>query len=80
MKKNRGLMIAIAAGVTVAGLVAFLAFTETGKDVTKKWKVKGRKLAGKAEDIIKDAKKKFEDLKEEFVDEYKADVVREAYE
>lgn len=80
MKTNKGLFIAIAAGVVVAGMVAFLAFTDTGKNTTKKWRVKGKKLAGRAEDIVKDAKKKFDDLKQEFSSEFKEDIVSQSYE
>lgn len=77
---NKGLIIALAAGAAVAGLVAFLTFTETGKKTTKKWKVKGKKVKDKAEAIITDAKKKFDDLREEFVSEYKNnDFVNEQY-
>lgn len=80
MKKNKGLIIAIAAGAAVAGLVAFLSFTETGKKATKKWRVKGRKVTDKAEAILSDAKKKFDDLREEFISEYKSnDIVNEQY-
>jgi len=74
------LIVALAAGAAVAGLVAFLAFTETGKKTTKKWKVKGKKVKDKAESIITDARKKFDDLREEFVSEYKNnDLVNEQY-
>ena len=80
MKRNKGLIIALAAGAAVAGLVAFLAFTETGKKSTKKWRVKGKKVKDKAESIINDAKKKFDDLREEFIGEYKTnDIVNEQY-
>jgi gas vesicle protein len=80
MKRNKGLIVALAAGAAVAGLVAFLAFTETGKKTTKKWKVKGKKVKDKAESIITDARKKFDDLREEFVSEYKNnDLVNEQY-
>lgn len=80
MKRNKGLIIALAAGAAVAGLVAFLAFTETGKKTTKKWSVKGRKVKDKAEAIISDAKKKFDDLREELVNEYKSnDFVSEQF-
>ena len=81
MKTNKGLYIALAAGVAaVAGLVAFLAFTDTGKQATKKWSVKGKKLAGRAEDIVKDARKKFDDLKQEFSGEFKEDIMSQSYE
>lgn len=74
------MIVALAAGAAVAGLVAFLAFTETGKKTTKKWKVKGKKVKDKAESIITDARKKFDDLREEFVSEYKNnDLVNEQY-
>lgn len=79
MKRNKGLIIALAAGAAVAGLVAFLTFTETGKKATKKFKVKGRKVKGKAEAIINDAKKKFDDLREEFISEYKSDDIVNEY-
>lgn len=80
MKTNKALIIAAAAGLAVAGLVAFLTFTESGKKATKKWTIKGKKMAGRADDIIKDAKKKFRDLKEEFAGEFKDDIVTQSYE
>lgn len=74
------MIIALAAGTAVAGLVAFLAFTESGKKTTKKWRVKGKKVKEKAETIINDARKKFDDLREEFISEYNSnDIVNEQY-
>jgi len=63
MKTNKGLIIGLAAaGVAIAGAVIFLTTTKTGKKTMKKWGVNGKKLA---EDIIGNAKKKFENLKEQ---------------
>ena len=71
MKKNKGLLIAIAAGVVVAGLVGFLATTEKGKKTTGRLKNKGKKIVGQVEEIINDAKEKFASLKEEVFSEWK---------
>jgi gas vesicle protein len=68
MKKNKGLIIGLAAaGVAIAGAVIFFAATKTGRDTMKKWGPMGKKLADGAEDLVKTAKKKFENLKEELV-------------
>ena len=68
MKKNKGLIIGLAAaGVAIAGTVIFFAATKTGRDTMKKWGPMGKKLADGAEDLVKTAKKKFENLKEELV-------------
>lgn len=67
MKKNKGLIIGLAvAGAAIAGTIIFLTTTETGKKSMKKWGVKGKKIAQQAGDFIKEAGKKFENLKEEF--------------
>lgn len=71
MKMNKSLVIALAAGVAVTGLVAFLLTTEKGKGVTKNWKNKGEKFAGSIEDILDSAKKKFASLKEDVLSECK---------
>lgn len=74
MKTNRGLIIALAsAGVAIAGAVVYLTTTENGKSAIKKWRVKGKKLAGQTQDLVKDARKKFEARKEELAEEYRAD-------
>lgn len=76
MKANKGLIIGLAAaGVAVAGAIVFLTTTKTGKKAMKRWNIKGRKFAEGVEGIVKDAKKKIKDLKEEVVSEYKADDV-----
>ena len=68
MKKNKGLIIGLAAaGVAIAGAVIFFAATKTGRDTMKKWGPMGKKLADGAEDLVKTEKKKFENLKEELV-------------
>jgi gas vesicle protein len=71
MKKNKGLLIAVAAGVVVAGLVAFLATTEQGKKTTGKLKSKGKKIANQVGEIINEGKEKFAGLKEEVLSECK---------
>ena len=65
MKKNKALVIAIAAGVAIAGLVGFLATTEKGKKTAGKLKNKGKKIVEQVEEIINEAKEKFASLKEE---------------
>lgn len=68
MKKNKGLIIGLAAaGAAIAGAVIFFAATKTGRETMKKWGPMGKKLADGAEDLVKTAKKKFENLKEELV-------------
>jgi gas vesicle protein len=82
MKANKGLIIGLAAaGVAIAGAIVFLTTTKAGKRTMKKWNVRGKKMSEGVQDIIKDAKKKIKDLKEEVVNEYKADdVVTQGYE
>ena len=71
MKANKNLLIAIAAGIAVAGLVGLLAATEKGKRTTGRLKSKGRKIVDQVEEIINDAKVKFANLKEEVLSECK---------
>ena len=79
MKKNKGLVIGLAvAGVAIAGALIYLTTTKKGKKTLKEWSVNGKKIVGKAENIIKDARKKIENLKEEFVG--KEEVLTNAYE
>jgi hypothetical protein len=80
MKTNKGWIIGLAAtGVALAGAIVFLTTTKTGKKTMKKWGIKGKKITERAEDTIKDAKKKFANLKEELVCKDEA-VVTQAYE
>lgn len=80
MKTNKGLIIGLAAaGVAIAGAVIFFAATKTGRETMKKWGPTGRKLANQAEDIVKNAKKKLETLKEELVHK-DGEMVGKAYE
>ena len=65
MKKNRGLFIALAAGITVAGLVAFLFTTETGKKMKGQWKNKGKKMVAGVDDILGGARSKMSNLKDD---------------
>jgi len=74
MKKNKGLIIGLAAaGIAIAGAVIFLTTTKAGKKTMKKWGKNGKKLGEQAKDIISAAKKKYENLKEQ--PEYKDDKV-----
>lgn len=80
MKTNKGLIIGLAAaGVAIAGIVVFLTTTKTGKETMKKLGVKGKKFAVQAEEIIKGAKKKIDNLKEEFASK-DGEPVTQAYE
>jgi len=79
MKTNKGLVIGLAiAGAAIAGAVIYLTTTKKGKKTLKEWGANGKKLVGKAENIIKDARKRIENLKEEFVG--KEEVLTDAYE
>jgi beta-lactam-binding protein with PASTA domain len=82
MKANKGLIIGLAAaGVAIAGAIVFLTTTKAGKKTMKKWNVRGKKMSEGVQEIMKDAKRKIKDLKEEVVNEYKADdVVTQGYE
>jgi gas vesicle protein len=73
MKKNKGLLIALVAGAALTGIVTFLLRSQTGKNKAKKWRNKGRKAFGEAEEFIRSAKKKFEGLKDEILAECKYD-------
>ena len=67
MKTSKAWIIGLAAtGVAIAGTIIFFTATKAGKKTIKNWGSKGEKLAVQAEDIIKNAKKKFDSLKEEF--------------
>ena len=79
MKTNKGLIIGLAvAGAAIAGTVIYLTTTKKGKKTLKEWGANGKKIMGKAENIIKDARKKIENLKEEYVG--KEEVLTNAYE
>lgn len=66
MKTNKGWIIGLtAAGLAIAGAVIFFAGTKTGRDTMRKWGPTGKKLADGAEDLVKNAKRKMENLKEE---------------
>jgi len=80
MKTNKGLIISLAAaGVAIGAAVVFLTTTKAGKKAMKKWKVDGKKIAGKVDEVLKDARKKIENLKEEVVRKNE-EVVTQAYE
>lgn len=80
MKTNKGLIIGLAvAGVAIAGTIVFLTTTKAGKKTLKNWGINGKKIMGKAEDIIKDARKKIENLKQELTPNEK-EVLTQAYE
>ena len=70
MKSKNGLWIALAAGVTVAGLVGFLFATEKGKEMTKKWMKKGEKYAEDLDGVFDKAKEKFSTVKKDVVSEF----------
>ena len=72
MKLNKGLVIAIAAGAAVAGIVTYLLANENGRKTARKWKMKGREMVSKAEGYMEDAKQKYTGLKNEFKDELKS--------
>lgn len=59
MKSRNIIIVSVAAGLAVAGLVSYLFFTEDGRENLKKWQKKGKDLAGKAEDYIGEAKNKY---------------------
>lgn len=80
MKTNKGWIIGLtAAGIAIAGVVIFFAGTKPGRETMKKWGPMGKKLADGAEDLVKSAKKKIENLKEEFADK-DGEVVAQGYE
>ncbi|MGZ3949810.1 MAG: hypothetical protein ACXVBZ_00375 [Flavisolibacter sp.] len=79
MKTNKGLVIGLTvAALAIAGAVVYLTTTKKGKKTLKEWGANGKKIVGKAENIIKDARKKIETLKEELVG--KEQVLTDAYE
>lgn len=63
MKKNTGYWLAFAAGVAVAGTVSYLLTSRKGKAFTQKFTEKGEKIIDDAEEIITDAKDRFENLR-----------------
>lgn len=65
MKANKNLLIALAAGVAVAGIVGVLFVTNKDKGLGKKLKKEGEDIAGKVEDILAQAKQKFSSLKKQ---------------
>jgi gas vesicle protein len=66
MKTNKGLIISLAsAGVAIGAAVVFLTTTKAGKKTMKKWKINGKKIAERADEVLKDARKKIENLKTE---------------
>ena len=71
MKANKTLMIALIAGVAVAGLVSFLFATEKGKKISKKWKNQGKRYVGQFGEIFDEAKEKFAVCKEDILKENK---------
>jgi gas vesicle protein len=71
MKSNKGLIIAVIAGVAVAGVVGFLFGTEKGKSFRKNIQKNKGKIFNQAADVLAGAKEKFSNLKEEIVKESK---------
>jgi gas vesicle protein len=69
MKANKGLLIALATGVAVAGFAALLFSTKEGKKIRKNMKVKGEKLTEHLDELFNDAKEKFVDVKKELTKE-----------
>jgi gas vesicle protein len=79
MKTNKGLIIGLAvAGAAIAGAVIFLTTTKKGKKTLKTWGESGKKIVGKAEDLLKDARKKAENLRQEYI--AKEEVLTNSYE
>jgi hypothetical protein len=79
MKTNKGLIIGLAvAGAAIAGTVIFLTTTKRGRKTLKTWGANGKKIVGKAEDLLKDARKKVENLRQEYVG--KEEVLTNSYE
>jgi gas vesicle protein len=63
MKKNKGLLIAFAAGAAAAGVAAWWLNSKKGKSATDKLKLKGEKMIDEAEDILSEARGRFENLR-----------------
>lgn len=82
MKTNKGLIIGLAsAGIAIAAAIVLLTTTKAGKKTMKKLNVRGKKMSEGVQEIMKDARKKIKDLKNEVVNEYKSsEVVTEAFE
>lgn len=82
MKTNKGLIIGLAsAGIAIAAAIVLLTTTKAGKKTMKKLNVRGKKMSEGVHEIMKDARKKIKDLKNEVVNEYKSsEVVTEAFE
>jgi hypothetical protein len=59
MKAHKTLCMAMAAGLAVAGFVAFLLATEKGKKLVGNWKSKGKDIGNKAGDLISETLDKF---------------------
>ena len=77
MKANKGLIIALAAGAAVAGLVAYLMTSDKGKKIRKKWRSRGAELVEEIDEIVSDAKQKFSALKDEMLSECRKEQKRE---
>lgn len=73
MKINRNLIVAVAVGVAIAGIAGFLLGTDKGKQVAKKIKERGGTLGKEMSHIAEDAKKKFNNFKEEALKKVKKD-------
>lgn len=69
MKTNKGWMIGlIATGAVVAGAIVYLTATKSGKKLMKKWGVDRKNLEEGMAGVMKDAKKKFKQFKDEFAE------------
>lgn len=63
MKNNKSYLIAFAAGAAAAGLAAYWLKSKSGQSATNKLKVKGEKMIDEAEDILSEARGRFENLR-----------------
>jgi gas vesicle protein len=63
MKKNTGYWLAFAAGIAAAGTAAYLLNSARGKAARAKVKEKGEQVIDDAEEIISDARDRFETLR-----------------
>ena len=59
MKSNKGLIIAVIAGITVAGIAGFLFGTDKGRRITKNMKEKKGEIFNQAADLFTGVKEKF---------------------
>ena len=63
MKKSTSLLLAFTAGAAIAGATRIFLATRRGKTLKRKVVEKGEKMIEDAEEIISEAKNRFEDLR-----------------